>query len=74
MNETIALASPVWDVELTKEFVGKKYDADQLVKLSPVMRAVNIRLIHAQIHYADYQRLVESHLAKPIEDGATISI
>ena len=72
MNKTIVLASPVWDIDLTKELVGKMYDSDQLAKLSPVMRAVNIRLFHAQIHHADYQRLVESHLAKPMEDGATI--
>lgn len=71
-GQSIDEAHPNWDMTQTRELVGQKYDADQLAKLRPVMRAVSIRLMHARIHFADYQRLVETCLAKPLQDGVPV--
>jgi len=58
-----------WDLELTRKLVAAKYGANQLSAMRPVLRAITTRLLHARIHFQDYQRLVSSHLEQPLENG-----
>lgn len=70
MNERVAtVENTSWDMTLTRELVEKKYGADQLEVLRPVLRAVSTRLLHARIHWQDYRRLVQSHFEEPIQQG-----
>lgn len=58
-----------WDMSLTRELVRARYGESQLEVLRPVLRAVTTRLIHARIHFQEYQRLVTSHFDQPLEGG-----
>lgn len=58
---------------LTRELIAKKYGAEQLTMVRPVLRAVKSRLVHAQIHYHDYLRVLETHLGGPIQKGVWLS-
>lgn len=61
--------SPGWDMSLTRELVLARWGVKELEALRPVLRAVTTRLIHAHIHFQDYQRLVHEHMRQPVEDG-----
>lgn len=61
--------SPSWDMSLTRELVLARWGDKELEALRPVLRAVTTRLIHARIHFQDYQRLVNEHLRQPLEAG-----
>lgn len=62
-------ASPVWDMSRTRELVRAWWGDKELDALRPVLRAVTTRLIHACIHFQDYQRLVNERLRRPLESG-----
>ncbi|WP_345060318.1 hypothetical protein [Acidovorax lacteus] len=53
----------------TRELVRARWGDQELEALRPVLRAVTARLIHARIHFQDYQRLVDEHLRQPLEAG-----
>ena len=61
--------SPSWDMSRTRELVCARWGENELEALRPVLRAVTTRLIHARIHFQDYQRLVNEHLRQPLESG-----
>ena len=63
------MVSPSWDMSLTRELVLARWGDKELEALRPVLRAVTTRLIHARIHFQDYQRLVNEHLRQPLEAG-----
>ena len=70
MTELIAATgSPSWDMSRTRELVRARWGDKELEALRPVLRAVTTRLIHARIHFQDYQRLVNEHLRQPLESG-----
>lgn len=58
-----------WDMSLTRELVRARWGEKELEALRPVLRTVTTRLIHARIHFQDYQRLVNEHLRQPLETG-----
>jgi hypothetical protein len=58
-----------WDMSLTRELVRARWGEQELEALRPVLRTVTTRLIHARIHFQDYQRLVNEHLRQPLETG-----
>lgn len=61
--------SPGWDMSLTRDLVLARWGDKELEALRPVLRAVTTRLIHARIHFQEYQRLVNEHLRQPLESG-----
>lgn len=68
-DRTKGTESPGWDMSLTRELVRARWGDTELEALRPVLRAVTTRLIHARIHFQDYQRLVNEHLHQPLEAG-----
>lgn len=68
-DRTEGTESPGWDMSLTRELVRARWGDKELEVLRPVLRAVTTRLIHARIHFQDYQRLVNEHLHQPLEAG-----
>lgn len=71
MTELIAATgSPSWDMSRTRELVRARWGDKELEALRPVLRAVTTRLIHARIHFQDYQRLVNEHLRQPLGSGS----
>lgn len=68
-NLTEDIETLAWDMSLTREMVRERWGDKELEALRPVLRAVTTRLIHARIHYKDYQNLVSTHLAHPLEAG-----
>lgn len=58
-----------WDMEVTRLLVFQRYGVDQLLKIRPVLRAVRVRLVHAQIHYAEYLQLFGQNFANPLVEG-----
>lgn len=68
-DRTEGTESPGWDMSLTRELVRARWGDKELEVLRPVLRAVTTRLIHARIHFHDYQRLVNEHLHQPLEAG-----
>lgn len=68
-DQTEDITSTGWDMSLTRELVRARWGDEELEALRPVLRAVTTRLIHARIHFQDYQRLVNEHLRQPLETG-----
>jgi hypothetical protein len=53
----------------TKVIVESKHGVQQVTLLRPVLRSVAVRLVHAQIHYADYVKLFDAHFTAPLQNG-----
>jgi hypothetical protein len=68
-DNTEGTESPAWDMSRTRELVRARWGDKELDALRTVLRAVTTRLIHARIHFQDYQRLVNEHLRQPLEAG-----
>jgi len=60
-----------WDVTLTRELVGKRYGSKQLALIRPVLRAVNVRLHHAAMHYDHLNTVTARHLDEPLKNGVS---
>jgi hypothetical protein len=60
-----------WDVSQTRELVHQRFGAGQLAMIRPVLRAVNVRLHHAAMHYAGLKAVTARNLDEPIRQGAT---
>lgn len=60
-----------WNVTLTRELVGQRYGAEQVARIRPVLRAVNVRLHHAAMHYEALKMVTARNLDEPIDKGAT---
>jgi hypothetical protein len=60
-----------WHVTLTRELVGQRYGAEQLTRVRPVLRAVNVRLHHAAMHYDALKAVTARNLDEPIGKGTS---
>lgn len=60
-----------WNVTLTRELVGQRYGAEQAARVRPVLRAVNVRLYHAAMHYDALKAVTASNLDEPIGKGTS---
>lgn len=58
-----------WNVTLTRELVGQRYGAEQAAQVRPVLRAVNVRLHHAAMHYDALKAVTARNLDDPIGTG-----
>lgn len=61
-----------WNVTLTRELVGQRYGAEQVARIQPVLRAVNVRLHHAAMHYDALKKVTTTNLDEPLDKGATV--
>lgn len=60
-----------WDVTLTRELMRQRYGAKQLELIRPVLRAVNVRLHHAAMHYDHLNTVTARHLDEPLNNGVS---
>lgn len=60
-----------WNVRLTRELVHQRYGSEQLALIRPVLRATNVRLHHAAMHYDALKAVTARNLDEPIGQGAT---
>jgi hypothetical protein len=65
-------ASTRWDIDETRRLVNSRWGPGQLWKIRPVLRASTVRMLHANYHYAEYQRIVSAHVDDRLAAGTAI--
>lgn len=61
-----------WDIDETRRLVNSHWGHGQLWKIRPVLRASTVRMLHANYHYAEYQRIVSAHVDDRLAVGTDI--
>lgn len=61
-----------WNIDETRRLVNTRWGHGQLWKIRPVLRASTVRMLHANYHYAEYERIVSAHVDQPLAAGTDI--
>ncbi|MDT9000438.1 hypothetical protein RQP53_14275 [Paucibacter sp. APW11] len=64
--------STQWNIDETRRLVNSRWGPGQLWKIRPVLRASTVRMLHANYHYAEYQRIVSTHVDERLAAGTDI--